>query len=70
MAIVDCCDAADRSGNVVQELFGDVNPVVILKFDEMISEIQAQLTTTLAATEVGRMLQVFQAAGIDISYNK
>ncbi len=25
MAIVDRCDAADRSGDVVQELFGDVN---------------------------------------------
>ncbi|MEX0328909.1 MAG: hypothetical protein AB3N07_09320 [Ruegeria sp.] len=43
------------------------NPVKILTFGEMVNEIQAQLTTTLAATEVGRMLQMFQAAGIDIS---
>lgn len=42
------------------------NPVVILTFGEMITEIQSQLTTTLAATEVGRMLQMFQAAGIGV----
>lgn len=40
------------------------NPLCILTFREMISEIQDRLTTTLAATEVGRMLQMFKAAGI------
>ena len=32
----------------------------------MISEIYNDLGTTLAATEVGRMLQMFRAARIDI----
>jgi hypothetical protein len=30
----------------------------------MVTEIQGKLTMTLAATEVGRMLQMFQAAGM------
>ncbi|SHK97998.1 hypothetical protein SAMN05444142_11528 [Lutimaribacter pacificus] len=42
------------------------NPVTILTFSEMVREIQSELTTTLAATEVGRMLQMFQAAGIEV----
>ena len=40
------------------------NPVTIITFREMVADIQGKLTTTLAATEVGRMLQMFQAAGI------
>lgn len=40
------------------------NPVKILTFREMVTEIQGQLTTTLAATEVGRMLQLFVAANM------
>ena len=40
------------------------NPVTILTFREMVTEIQGKLTMTLAATEVGRMLQMFQAAGM------
>ncbi|MEM9879511.1 MAG: hypothetical protein AAF862_09590 [Pseudomonadota bacterium] len=42
------------------------NPIKILTFAEMVCEIQNKLTTTLAATEVGRMLQLFQAAGIQV----
>ena len=42
------------------------NPITILTFRDMVSEIQEQLTTTLAATEVGRMLQLFSAAGIQV----
>lgn len=42
------------------------NPVTILTFRDMILDIQSELTTTLAATEVGRMLQMFQAAGIHV----
>ena len=42
------------------------NPVTILTFREMVVEIKAALTTTLAATEVGRMLQMFIAAKIPI----
>ena len=43
-------------------LFG--NPVEILTFQEMVDEIQDKLTTTLAATEIGRTLQLYKAAGI------
>ncbi|AXI43139.1 hypothetical protein [Sulfitobacter sp. SK011] len=42
------------------------NPIRILTFEEMVLEIQNSLSTTLAATEVGRMLQMFQAAGIQV----
>lgn len=42
------------------------NTVKIVTFRDMVLEIQGQLTTTLAATEVGRMLQMFQAAGIHV----
>lgn len=42
------------------------NPVKIITFRDMILEIQSQLTTTLAATEVGRMLQMFHASGIHV----
>ncbi|EPX83935.1 hypothetical protein [Salipiger mucosus] len=45
----------------------DGNPIRILTFRDMALEIQANLTTTLAATEVGRMLQMFQAAGLSIA---
>lgn len=45
------------------------NPIRILTFQEMVLEIQSELTTTLAATEVGRMLQMFQAAGIHVESN-
>ena len=44
----------------------DGNPVTILTFREMVTEIQAELTTTLAATEVGRMLQLFSAAKMNV----
>ena len=43
------------------------NPLKILTFREMVSEIQDGLTTTLAATEVGRMLQLFSAAGVQVT---
>ena len=41
------------------------NRATILTFHEMIDEIQDELTMTLAATEVGRMLQLFSAVGIN-----
>lgn len=44
----------------------DRNPVTILTFREMVVEIQAELTTTLAATEVGRMLQLLSAADMKV----
>ena len=42
------------------------NTIAILTFREMVGEIQGGLTTTLAATEVGRMLQLFSAAGVKV----
>ena len=45
----------------------DGNPVTILTFREMVTQIQTELTTTLAATEVGRMLQLFSAARMNIA---
>jgi hypothetical protein len=33
----------------------------------MVLEIQGKLTTTLAATEVGRMLQLFTAADMKVA---
>ena len=42
------------------------NPITILTFSEMISDIYKGINTTLASTEVGRMLQVIKASGIKI----
>lgn len=42
------------------------NPVKIITFREMVQEIQSKLTTTLASTEVGRMLQMFLAADMKV----
>ncbi len=38
------------------------NPIKVITFHEMVVEIEAKLTATLAATEVGRMLQMFRAS--------
>ena len=46
------------------------NPVTILTLHEMASEIQTGLDKTLAATEVGRMLQLFSAAGMKVADTK
>ena len=37
----------------------------VLTFREMIDKIRSGLTQTLAATEVGRLLQLFSAAGVE-----
>jgi hypothetical protein len=42
------------------------NPVRLVTFSEMVADIYAELGTTLASTEVGRMLQMFRAAGIEV----
>lgn len=42
------------------------NPIEIVTFHDMVIEIQRELSTTLAATEVGRMLQMFRAAGLSL----
>ena len=39
------------------------NPIRILTFRHMIETISPGLTTTVASTEVGRLLQLFRAAG-------
>jgi hypothetical protein len=36
------------------------NPIRVITFDDMVANIQKKLTKTLAATEVGRMLQMFK----------
>lgn len=42
------------------------NPIMVLSFSRMVERIGDGLGTTLAATEVGRLLQMFNAAKIDI----
>ncbi|WP_197911942.1 hypothetical protein [Kineobactrum salinum] len=42
------------------------NPIRLIIFQDMIGEIYDDLGTTLAATEVGRMLQLLRAARISI----
>lgn len=43
------------------------NPIRVLDLREMLNAISPTLSTTLAGTEVGRMLQLFKAAGINIT---
>lgn len=43
------------------------NPVKLMTFQEMFCEIEASLSTTIASTEVGRMIQMFRAAGLKLS---
>lgn len=60
----------DRAAWETYQPFSDAlkgNAIRIVTFREMVADIQCGLTTTLAATEVGRMLQMFQAAGIDLA---
>ena len=40
------------------------NPIKVITFREMVTQIQSDLTHTLASTEVGRLLQMFRAAEI------
>jgi hypothetical protein len=42
------------------------NPIIIRTFREIVGEILPDISTTLASTEVGRMLQMFKASGISI----
>lgn len=41
------------------------NPIKVVTFKEMIFDIIPRLDATLAATQVGRLLQLFRAANID-----
>ena len=42
------------------------NPIKIITFREMLLEIAQDLDTTLAATEIGRMLQMFKSSGVSL----
>jgi hypothetical protein len=42
------------------------NPIRILELREILDSIAPALGTTLAGTEVGRMLQLFKAAGVSL----
>lgn len=42
------------------------NPVRILTLRDIIVDVQSEVTTTLAVSEVGRMLQLFRVAGIHV----
>ena len=43
------------------------NPILVLSFAEMVEQISEDLGTTLASSEVGRLLQMFKAAKINLS---
>lgn len=45
------------------------NPIQILDLREIVEFIAPSLGTTLASTEVGRMLQLFKAAGLPVGLN-
>ncbi len=54
----------EGNANFREKLGG--NPIRVLDLREMLGSIAPGLGTTLASTEVGRMLQLFAAAGIGI----
>jgi hypothetical protein len=43
------------------------NPIKVLSLCEMLSEVYGELDRALAGTELGRTLQLFKAAGVDVS---
>lgn len=42
------------------------NPIKIITFRDMLEDVSKDLSTTLASTEIGRMLQMFKTSGIEI----
>ncbi len=42
------------------------NPIKLITLKEMLDEVSGELTTTQAGTELGRTLQLFLAAGLDL----
>lgn len=42
------------------------NPIKLITLREMLEEVYGQLSHTLAGTEMGRMLQLFRAAGVNL----
>jgi hypothetical protein len=55
----------ESNSGFIESLAG--NPIKIIDLREMLVAIAPRLGTTLAGTEVGRMLQLFTATGIDIT---
>ena len=55
----------ERHSRFIERLCG--NPIKIITFSEVIGTIYPHLNTTLASSEVGRMLQMFKASGIKLS---
>lgn len=43
------------------------NPIKVITLREMLHEVSGELTHTVAGTELGRTLQLFKAAGLDLS---
>lgn len=62
--LVGSKDPWEGNATFIASLSG--NPIRILDLKEMLNSISPSLGTTLAGTEVGRMLQLFKAAGINI----
>jgi len=51
------------------------NPIIVISFAEMVAEIQTQMKSTsgkvsktLASSEIGRLLQLFEAAGFNLAH--
>jgi hypothetical protein len=55
-----------ENNTAMRDIIGG-NHIRILSFKEMISEIDGRIKTTLAATEVGRLLQLFRASGFTLN---
>lgn len=62
--LVGSKDPWETNQTYIESLRG--NPIRIIDLREMLESIAPSLGTTLAGTEVGRMLQLFRAAGISI----
>ncbi len=62
--LVGSKDPWENNATFIASLSG--NPIRILDLKEMLNSISPTLGTTLAGTEVGRMLQLVKAAGINI----
>jgi hypothetical protein len=45
------------------------NPIKIITFSSMLEEIRKELGTTVAGTEIGRLIQVLKASGYKLTIN-
>ena len=60
----DCADCWEKHQPFSAAMEG--NPIKLITLREMLKEVSGKLKTTLAGTELGRTLQLFIAAGIDL----